>query len=167
VGVRRVPVRLYATCWLLFLALASPTCSHPDGVVLQEGGYSVVMPGPTTLTEKRLDLAYLRFHATKAGSLAYMVGYSDNLGVDLSPTELLDGIQSGYVGDDTLVQQDVIELNGVPGRELIIQGRGITRVLRLYARGQRAYHLTVLTKDSELPPEEVTRFFATFSIAGD
>ena len=149
--------------WLILLLAVG--CSGADGpVTITEAGYSVQMPGPVTVQEQKQELGFVRLHRARVGPRVFVAGFSDNLGVELTSEEMLDALQSGYVGSDRILHQEPIQLAGHPGRGLQIGGRGLTLFLRLYCIGRRSYQISVLSKDGDVSAVETERFFASFRL---
>ena len=162
---RRSVARL-VTGLLLGLVPLTSACRAPDDFVLSEAGFSVRMPGAVRKIEDDQELWQLRLFQASVDGLVYAAGYFDNLGVDITPKEFLDAHQSGYVGTDTLVHQAPIQLNGYPGRDLQISGRGLILFLRLYCVGRRMYTVSVLSKDADASQEVALAFSESFQLQG-
>jgi hypothetical protein len=146
------------------LSAAALVNAADTAVTVAEAGYAVRMPGPTEIVEQKEQLGYARWHRAAANGHSYLVGYSDNLGVDVTAEETLDELQAGYVGADRVVSLRRITLAGHPGRDLVIKGHGLTTFLRLFCTGKRSYHAGVTARDGDASADRAESLFRSFRI---
>ena len=84
-----------------------------------------------------------------------------------SPTEILATVRDGALEGTPLLVDQVIDLNGVPGRAFAFQKKdGRMFVARDFLRGGRLYQVVVIA-DATSSPTQVAKFLNSFRIVGD
>jgi hypothetical protein len=116
----------------------------------KEGGFSVALPGPPAESKQRVATAtghldvYLFLVEGKDGT-AYVVSYSDLPADEVKPgseEKRLDFAREGAVANarGKLRTEKKVELDGCPGRELVIEtDKDVVIRMRVYAAKRRLY----------------------------
>lgn len=156
------------------------TSSLPAGWVRYtspEGRYKVGLPSQPKLStqpSKTADgVSFLQYMASSATEKeACLIGYFDRLpGSTFSFDRARDGFVTAVSG--TLINETPITLQGLPGRDLRVEGRtndGETYVLRvrIFNTGDRIYvvQFIVGSADADLPvvKQRATLYFNSFSV---
>jgi hypothetical protein len=125
---------------------------QPQPYVSTSGRFSVLFPGPPKQSTDQISLdengsATLFQFVFADDKLVYTVMYNDypkKLVSDVAPQTILQGARDGATEKDTLTNDHVIELNGVPGRAYTLTDKdGSTVVIRDFFDGQRLYQVMV------------------------
>jgi len=149
------------------------------------GRFKVALPGDPTETSKTVEYSFRKFKrytfTLGAGVGAFFVSYSDIPVILDEPDhvkEFLDHhMHEAEVGSSQgkLLSKTEIEIDGYPGRELIMETPNSTFRMKYYLIGQRFYQIAVSTpKDSAKNAAETARsmeliaakFFDSFKLTG-
>jgi hypothetical protein len=131
-----------------------------------EQGFSASFP---IEPKKSADKTRTSFDASVAsGSIQYTVAVSDDPGTE-TPQATLDGITRKY-GDKVKSQRD-IELQGYPGRELVLEfeNKGVPLVItnRIYIVNNRRYQTLVTSLKSKQEEAQSKKFLDSFKLSMD
>ena len=151
----------------------APTALRAERYVSSEGHFSVAFPGSPTHTSKPLKLsdtesATLHQYQFTEGGLIYIVTYNDfpQSLTSGAPLDILASVRDGTLESDktSLLRDDVIDLNGVPGRAYAyLQKDRSTFVARNFLKGQRLYQIVVIVGENS-PPSSADEFLNSFRI---
>jgi hypothetical protein len=140
----------------------------------RECGFSASFPGePKKSVKKQPGGDETAFDAQAAGGfIRYGVTCGEQPAA-LSPEQAkayFDAVAAGFDRKSVKPQRD-IELNGYPGRELVVEmnERGLKTVVtnRLYVVKNRRYHLMVVAVKSQEKEAEAQKFFDSFKLLED
>ena len=155
---------------------AQPVTSDASSAAFSssEGHFSVAFPGSPNYAAEPLKLsetesATLHRFQFIGNGLIYIVTYNDFPSSMLagSPTEILATVRDGALEGTPLLVDQVIDLNGVPGRAFAFQKKdGRMFVARDFLRGGRLYQVVVIA-DATSSPTQVAKFLNSFRIVGD
>lgn len=167
--------------WLLAIVLVAACKSAPtlEAFTSETGGFAISTPVSLEASQQSVN--------TEAGSIdiqtyvaedrdaVYVVAYSDyppDLVAQNDPTTLLDGSRDGAVSNvgGTLINEDTIDLEGNPGRSLIIDtqtetGEAATVHARLYLVDNRLYQVLVVVPQTAAEQVNVSTFLDSFTLS--
>ena len=167
---------LVAAAALLSLGFQTP----PAGwlrFTSEEGGFSVLMPGPdaprdrpATKTDPRLGASTVHRFTKKAEK-----GFFVAVWVDYAPTANLDVRGEINANRDNflkgvkarLTSERPVALDGHPGLEFTAESNQAVFKSRVYVVGKRAYHLTAVTYKGFDDSANVDAFFSSFQLRRD
>jgi hypothetical protein len=152
------------------IALLMVACSRepfsPEG-----GGFSVQMPRTPEEQSKVLDTPAgplkLNMYLCKAGKWVYMVGYAEHEKLRGDAEEILDGARNGAVkiGNNKLISEDTISLDGHPGRELRMEApNGLRMRLKIILAGNRLYQVGVVTPKNDSYSPRIEKYLTSFRL---
>jgi hypothetical protein len=134
-----------------------------DAFVSTAGRFSVLFPGAPTQDSSRVTLSgsdsviLHQFHLADGGT-TYLVIYNDYPAkyVAAEPQAILESIRDASAEKATLISDEAIDLNGVPGRAFKFTDKdGMTYVTRDFLDGQRLYQVMVTVgANSTATPED-------------
>jgi TonB family protein len=176
---KRIPQSLFLA--LFVFAISSFAQTQPWQKMLEElwkefsstaGSFKVALPGNPTETSKTVELTLAlgkierHMFTLEAGFATFLVSYSDLPVIMDDPDEInefLDHhIHEGAVtsSQGKLLSKTEIELDGYPGRELIVKTPNSTFRIRRYLVGQRFYQIAISMQRENDPAKnaaEITR----------
>lgn len=169
--------------WLLIGALMLTACnggSQPtvEAFASEAGQFSIAAPAPFEETQQSVEtpVGPVEIHTftAEAEDTAYVVAYSDyppEIVDQTDPQVLLDSSRDGAVNNlgGTLVNEEVIDLEGNPGRSLEIsatanQGQMATINSRIYLVDNRLYQVLVVAPEGQSTPEASETFLDSFDL---
>lgn len=119
------------------------------------GGFKVALPGNPTETSKTIEYRFRKFtrhtFTLGAGFGVFLVSYSDLPVILAEPDEIEEFLDhhmhEGEVAapQGKLLSKTEIELDGYPGRELIVETPNSTFRMRYYLVEQRFYRIAIST----------------------
>jgi len=149
------------------------------------GRFKVALPGNPTETSKTVEYRFRKFKRhmfnLEAGFGAFLVSYSDLPVILAEPDEVdefLDHhMHEGEVASSQgkLLSKTEIDLDGYPGRELIVETPDSTFRMKYYLVEQRFYQIAISTPNGPAKNAEGTarsmveitdEFFASFKLTG-
>lgn len=167
---------------LLFITYASISAQPPalQNFSSPDGRFSILFAGTPkqeseTLylggknkdTATSVDISILNEFSveTDGGNVAYMVMYNDYLGnyADGDPQSILASTRDGAVKGKTLLTDNVVSLNGVPGRAFTAKDENWNYTVRQYLKGKRLYQLIVVYNAAH-PATVSDQFINSFQI---
>jgi hypothetical protein len=162
-----------AVASLLFAASACAVTPEMQTFTSAEGRFTVKMPGTAQQREKTRQLndgktAYEHqfFVSLENNHVAYMLMYNDlSSGTPAGkPQEVFDRIRDGMAAGKTLVSDSVIQLNGTPGRAIVVRdGKGTLYQIHEFLVGGRLYQL-IVSAESGYTADQVDAFMNSFRI---
>ncbi len=163
----------------LFLVAACNTAPPTlEEFASEDGSFTVQTPITLDKDSQSVDTAVgpIEIHTFTAEdrNAAYVVAYSDypaEMVAQTDPETLLSGSRDGAVQNvgGTLVSEDTIDLNGNPGRDLVIDaktdtGEEATVNARLYLFENRLYQILVVVPKGEEDGVDVDGFLDSFNV---
>lgn len=144
----------------------------------EAGQFSIAVPTTFQETEQSVEtpVGPINIHTftTEDENSAYVVAYSDypvEIVQQSDPQMLLDSSRDGALTNlnGTIVSEEPIDLNGNPGRSLIIGATnpgGDKAVInsRMYLVGNRLYQLLVVTPEGQASDRGVNTFLESFTL---
>lgn len=163
---------------LLLVAACNTAASEPEEFSSEGGNFTVQTPIELEESSQSVETAVgpIEIHTFTAEdrNAAYVVAYSDypaEMVAQTEPEELLDGSRDGAVQNvgGTLISEDTIDLNGNPGRALVIDattetGEEATVNANLYLFENRLYQVLVVVPKGEEGNVDVESFLSSFSV---
>jgi hypothetical protein len=158
---------------VLILSACGQTTANWRDFSNTEGKFTVRMPGaPKEETNTiKTDSGEITIHlfGIPIGDTDYIVAYSDyptDLVVSKGPTGILDSARDGAISNTkgTLITDESIELNGFPGKLLIVgspDGKGIAQA-KIFLVGNRLYQVFVAAEKDAAYSEENLAFLDSF-----
>lgn len=146
--------------------------SKPVPITPQGAGFTAIFPNEPTEVEKEVATAAgnltVRKFRVEHRSVMYSVTvteYPDGPGT-VSVDELLEGVRDGMKGADGSVKaEEKIDLDGVPGRKLVIEaGRNQTQAMA-FLSGRRLYLVIAAGAKRSFREDELASFFKSFAWA--
>ena len=168
--------------WVLIAAIFLTACqsgSVTGEVFTSEAGeFSIATPAPLEETQQSVETpagpVEIYTFTAEAEETAYVVAYSDYptaMVNEVDPQELLDSSRDGAVANlgGTLENEEVIDLNGNPGRSLVIstsanQAQSATINSRIYLVDNRLYQILVVTPAGADATESSAAFLDSFNL---
>ncbi len=169
--------------WLIVSALMLTACNGgnpptPEAFASETGQFSIAAPAPFEETQQSVETPVgpvdIYTFTAETDDTAYVVAYSDypsEIIEQTDPQVLLDSSRDGAVANlgGTLVSEEVIDLEGNPGRSLIInatanQNQAATINSRIYLVDNRLYQVLVVVPEGESTPEESESFLDSFDL---
>lgn len=162
---------------------AQPTTSETSSAapeaqpyISSAGRFRVTFPESPTYSAKPLKLsetesATLHNFRFNGDGLVYIVAYNDFPArfTSGSPAAVLANIRDGSLESENqpLLTDQVIDLNGVPGRDFAYtQKDGKTFIARDFLNGERLYQVIVIV-DAGVSPIQAEKFLDSFQIFGE
>lgn len=141
-----------------------------------EGRFSITMPGQPTESVVTVSKGTWENHSntftyTDADLNQYMVAYSDRTNAEprkATNEEVFDKIRKGLLiaTDGKLLRESAVTLNGIVGRELVIERSGDSvQTERLFFVGDRVYQVSVEVKKQTSQTVDVNGFLNSFTFA--
>jgi hypothetical protein len=169
------PISWSLTLPILLGAVQSDLPANWKPFTSKEGGFSITMPDPTTQTKKTLKTASGPLQVTVISAegrddALFVVSYSDYPENDLktgTPEERLEHARKGAVNHakGKLRSDKPLEMNGHPGREIVIEKDGnVIAKMRLYLVGRRLYQVMVLGNGPVFKGKEADSFLHSFRL---
>jgi len=142
------------------------------------GQFSIETPAPFEETQQSVEtpVGAVEIHTFTAETedTAYVVAYSDyppEIVNQTDPQVLLDSSRDGAVSNlgGTVVSEEVIDLEGNPGRSLVInteanQDQAATINSRIYLVDNRLYQILVVAPDNSADAEVSQSFLDSFDL---
>lgn len=164
----------------LVLVAACNTATPPtlEEFSSENGGFAISTPLTLEESVQSVDTAVgpIEIHTFTGENrnAAYVVAYSDypaEMVSQVDPTMLLDGSRDGAVQNvnGTLVSEETLDLNGNPGRSLVIDattdtGEDATVNARLYLVENRLYQVLVVVPKGKEEGVDIAGFLNSFSL---
>lgn len=139
-----------------------------------DGRFSILFPGspqqqthPVNLPGGETVTLYQLYVSQENDNIAYTVMYNDypsqyTSGID--PQAILQGARDGATKGRTLTDDEVISLNGIPGRAIRATGSdGFTYEAHIYLDGSRLYQV-VIVSNKDHPATLTEEFLSSFKI---
>jgi hypothetical protein len=131
------------------------------------GRFKVLIPGNPTKTSTTLEYRFRTFRrhtfSSWAGYATFLVAYSD-IPVTLAEPEDIEEFLDHHMHEnevaasqEELLSKTVIELDGYPGRELIVETPKSTIRMKYYLVGQRLYQIAASTMNAGALDAEMRR----------
>ena len=138
------------------------------------GGFSVLFPGTPQEKTEQLTLPdgtsvtlYQLVVSLENDKVAYTVmynNYPENYAQNTDPQTILGGARDGATKGRTIIDDEVIDLNGIPGRSVRATGSdGFNYEAHLYLDGSRLYQVVVISSTGH-PATLTEEFFNSFKI---
>lgn len=168
--------------WLLIGALMLAACNGEQPAVeafaSEAGQFTIAAPAPFEETQQSVEtpVGPVEIHTftAEAEDTAYVVAYSDyppEIVNQTDPQVLLDSSRDGAVNNlgGTLISEEVIDLEGNPGRSLVIsatanQDQTATINSRIYLVDNRLYQVLVVAPEGTSTPEASETFLDSFDL---
>jgi hypothetical protein len=170
-------------CRFLLVGALLVTACNAKTVTLEEfsseaGKFSISTPAVMEETQQSVQtpVGPINIHTFTAESdnAAYVVAYSDyppEIVAQTDPTMLLDSSRDGALNNlgGTLVSEEVIDLEGNPGRSLVIDtatetGDKATINSRIYLVENRLYQVLVVTPEGKEGKVDSASFLESFDL---
>jgi hypothetical protein len=141
---------------LLWVGFAPSAHAQLQPFVSPDSHFSILMPGtvktesePVKLNNSDISVTMYEFYVELENqNVSYMLMYNDyppNVGNDPAQT-MLERFRDGAVAGKTLLTDQAISLNGVPGRAFTsVDKDGWDYDVRQYYQGHRLYQLIIVT----------------------
>lgn len=141
----------------------------------EEGAFSVLMPKNPSVEVQTVDTPLgpidIRLFSAELSDIAFVVGYSDYPSAFVAqsnPVVVLNGARDGAVANvqGKLLSENVIFLDGYPGRELRIEGPDaeLTAVSRIFLVNNRLYQAMVVVPVDQSSTNEISTFLESFAL---
>lgn len=169
--------------WLLVGALMLTACNSdnppaPETFASETGEFSIAAPAAFEETQQSVETPVgpvdIYTFTAETDDTAYVVAYSDyptEIIEQTDPQVLLDSSRDGAVTNlgGTLVSEEVIDLEGNPGRSLVInatanEDQAATINSRIYLVDNRLYQVLVVAPEGESTPEASETFLDSFDL---
>lgn len=135
----------------------------------EDGGFSVLLPSKPRLETQPLPAAkfptQLHQWSSKARKTAFAIGYAD---LPQSGSDAVEGMRDVLIRNISgkVISNMPIDVNGMPGRDVVAEGRIGDSVVELRLRSVtgkgRIYQLAVLGPREDFQPSEIETFFLSF-----
>lgn len=148
-----------------------------ESFVSEAGQFTIETPAPFEETQQSVETPVgpveIRTFTAETEETAYVVAYSDyppEMVNQTAPEELLDSSRDGAVNNlgGTLVSEEVIDLQGNPGRSLVIntegQNQAATINSRIYLVDNRLYQILVVTPQGGEAAAAADQFLNSFDL---
>lgn len=169
--------KLFFTLTFATLLVATAAGLHAQTPALQsfsspEGRYSILFPGTPVQDTQTVNLkdgsSTVLYQATvglESGNVAYLAVYSDypDSYVAGDPQRLLASTRDSAISGKTLLTDEPISLNGVPGRAFTAKDDTWNYRVRQYIKGHRLYQL-IIVSNSTHPATVSDQFVNSFTI---
>lgn len=163
---------------LLLVAACNTAAPELEEFASEGGNFTIQTPITLAEDSQSVDTAVgpIEIHTFTAEdrNAAYVVAYSDypaEMVDQTDPDTLLNGSRDGAVENvgGTLISEDTIDLNGNPGRALVIDaetgdGEEATVNANLYLFENRLYQVLVVVPKGEEDKVDVEGFLSSFSV---
>lgn len=159
---------------VLLVLVSATKATQAQSYTSNEGRFSVTFPGSGQVTTNSETLPFK--DGTKGtmyefsielegGNVAYMVMYNDyGPGqAEGNPQSVLEGTRDGAVSGKTLLTDNAVSLNGVPGRAFSAKDDTWNYSVRQYLKGKRLYQLIVVSNNAH-PATQIDQFMNSFTI---
>ena len=112
---------------------------------------------------------YARADNNKTGDYVMYTDYSPDVIASASPQVLLQGAEKAFVASKTLLSEQVIDLDGIPGRAYTAtDSDGNFYTAHEFLAGTRIYQVLVLTTKSNFPSgQDNGQFLNSFKVLGN
>jgi hypothetical protein len=155
---------------VLLVALLLIACSR-EPFSPEDGGFSVQMPRTPEEQSKVLETPIgpvkLNMYLCKSGNWVYIVGYSDYERLEGDVEDLLDGARDGAlkIGNNKLISEDSVSLDGNPGRELRMEApNGLRMRVKIILAGSRLYQVGVVTPKNDSYSSRIEKYLSSFHL---
>ena len=163
---------------LVLMAACNTAAPEPEEFSSESGNFTVQTPIELEESSQSVETAVgpIEIHTFTAENrtAAYVVAYSDypaEMVAQTDPEELLNGSRDGAVQNvgGTLISEDQIELDGNPGRALVIDaatedGEQATVNANLYLFENRLYQVLVVVPKGEEDKVDIEGFLNSFDV---
>jgi hypothetical protein len=168
--------RILVSCTLLFLAFLI-TCARAEWTDYKSeaGRFVASFPGKPRESSKTVNTAIgsieMKMYGVSEKQTSFSVAVADyppEHVKQIGSTVLLDKARDGAVSNTqgTLLSEQIIQVEGNPGRELKISaagGKGTIRA-KVFLVGNRLYHVVAVTPVEESYTPQVRRFLDSFRL---
>ncbi len=165
-------------CSLLLVAACNTAAPKLEEFASEPGGFAVAAPRALEEDVASVETAVgpidIHTFTTTQGETAYIVAYSDypaDLITQSDPQQVLNGSRDGAVQNvgGTLVSEESIDLDGNPGKALVIDtttdtGDAATVNARLYLVDNRLYQILVVVPKGGEESTSTEAFLDSFSL---
>lgn len=162
----------------LMLTACNSNPPPPEAFASEVGKFSISAPAPFEEMQQSVETPVgpvdIYTFTAEADDSAYVVAYSDypsEIIEQTDPQMLLDGSRDGAVANlgGTLVSEEDIDLEGNPGRSLVIdattsQDQSATINSRIYLVDNRLYQVLIVSPEGEGAPEDAENFLDSFDL---
>ncbi|MDB9524500.1 hypothetical protein PN498_00745 [Oscillatoria sp. CS-180] len=163
-------------------ALLVTACNQDQAITedfsSEAGQFSISTPAPLEETQQSVDTPVgpieIYTFTAEQDDAAYVVAYSDyppEIVEQTDPDQLLDSSRDGAINNlgGTLVSEEAIDLEGNPGRSLVIStdvNAGEPAVIdsRIYLVENRLYQILVVMPEDDNDDAASTNFLESFSL---
>ncbi|MBE7385347.1 MAG: hypothetical protein F6J95_028600 [Leptolyngbya sp. SIO1E4] len=172
-----------AICRLLLMSTLLVSACNANTLTFEEfaseaGQFSIAAPSPMEETQQSVPtpvgpIDIYTFTAEEENS-AYVVAYSDypaEVVEQSDPESLLDSSRDGALGNlnGTLLSEDPIDIDGNPGRSLVIDaitetGEAATINSRIYLVNNRLYQILVVMPKGQEATADAATFLESFTL---
>lgn len=143
-------------------------CAGAQTFTSKDGRFTVYFPGgePKQASQKvplqggGATVGYQYWTELESNNVSYMVMYNDFSGdyANGDPQATLASLRDGAVSKKTLLTDNAVSLNGVPGRSFTAKDGNWNYSMRQYLKGKRLYQLIVVSTN-EHPATQADQFF--------
>lgn len=160
-----------AAVFLILVSMVGPATAQ-QSYTSNEGGFSVTFPGSTPVDKATESIPYKdgttgsinEFSVElDSGHISYMLMYNDYRADQANgdAQSVLANTRDGAVSGKTLLTDNAITLNGIPGRAFTAKDDTWNYSVRQYLKGKRLYQLIVVSASGH-PALETDAFFNSF-----
>jgi len=171
---------VYGICLLgIIAAILIPQFVKPEWkeFISSDGGYSVLFPGtPIEQTQQvntvdgAINMHFIEFNGKTFSYFTGYVDYPESLFYRETADEILDGMRDRGVSKNILLSEDILSLDGDPGRDLKVQMSGgkYIKYQRIYLVEHRAFQIiaVVAVKDEDNKSYYIKKFLDSFKLIG-
>ncbi len=162
----------------LVLTACNQAPPPPEMFTSDSGQFEIAAPAPFEETQQSVETPVgpveIYTFTAETENTAYVVAYSDyptEIIEQTDPQALLDSSRDGAVNNlgGTLISEEVIDLEGNPGRSLVIsananQEQAATINSRIYLVDNRLYQVLVVSPEGADTVEDSTTFLESFDL---
>lgn len=161
----------------LLLTACESTAVTTEAFSSEAGQFSIETPAPFEETQQSVETPVgpieIRTYTAETEETAYVVAYSDyppEMVNETDPQMLLNSSRDGAVTNlgGTLVSEEEIELDGYPGRSLVIsantQNQAATINSRIYLVDNRLYQILVVAPEGGEDAAVSEQFLSSFDL---
>lgn len=161
----------------VMLLISGCTTQEPpqlEELVSEEGGFSIMLPGKPKFETKTIntEAGYLttNIYVVEANGVAYAVMYTDypeEAIANLTAEQILDNARDGSVANSfgTLVKEEIISINGNPGRYITIAVKGGGIRQRGYLVNNRIYSIAIATSSDKMFIKTISKVLESFKLS--
>lgn len=171
-------MRRFILCSTLLMAACNGNQAQLEEFSSPTGAFTIATPVPLEATQESVQtpVGPIEIHTFQAETedSAYVVAYSDYpaaIVTESDPEMLLNSSRDGAISNvgGTLVSEEAIEIDGNPGRSLVIstgEGTAEPAVInsRIYLVDNRLYQILVVTPEGAEQPAVTDGFLESFDL---